>query len=95
MDELIPIIGMVLVLGPAALWAASVTPIGRALTDRLRGRGAGDDRVLDLQDDVDRLHDHIAQQDQRIEELHERVDFTERLLAGPTSSDREDASTPV
>jgi hypothetical protein len=82
----IPIVGMILVLGPVATWAVSITPIGRALADRLRGGAAGsDDRLHEMQDEIERLQDHVLGQDQRLEELQDRLDFTERLLARKSS----------
>ncbi len=90
MEVFIPIIGMVLVLGPVATWAVSFTPLGRALADRLRGGAAGsDDRVNELQDEIERIHEHILGQDQRLDELHDRLDFTERLLARKSSASEE------
>lgn len=81
MDELIPIFGIVFVIGPISALVFSYTPLGRAVVERLRGRSRGsEDSLLELQDEIDRLHEQIGQQDQRFEELHERLDFTERLL---------------
>ena len=81
MDELIPIVAMIFVLGPIASLAFSYTPLGRAVVQRLRGRvSQPDDVLLDLQDEIDRLREQITNQDQRFEELHDRVDFAERLL---------------
>jgi len=81
MRDLIPVLGMIFVLGPVATLMFSYTPLGRALVERLRGHAnTTDDVVLDLQDEVDRLRDQIASQEHRFDDLHERVDFAERLL---------------
>jgi hypothetical protein len=79
-EHLIPIFGIIFVIGPVASLVFSYTPLGKAVIERLRGRNASDDSLLQLQDEIDRLHEQIGQQDQRFEELHERLDFTERLL---------------
>ncbi len=98
MDELIPIIGMIFVLGPLATLAVSYTPLGRALVERLRGgEHRLDDGLLQLEDEIDRLREQIASQDQRFEELHDRLDFTERLLSSKSTvhDDAEEVATPV
>ena len=97
MEPLIPIFGMLFVLGPVATWAFSHTPLGRALAERLRGGGVSDERVLDMQDEIERLHEHVAGQDQRLDELHDRLDFTERLLTrgSPNANAADAVATPV
>jgi len=99
MDELIPIFGIIFVIGPISALVFSYTPLGRAVVDRLRrgGRGASDDNILQLQDEVDRLHDQLGEQDRRFEELHERLDFAERLLSQRSVVDEttEDSATSV
>ncbi len=96
MDELIPIIAMVLTLGPLAVLAISFTPIGRALSARLKGDTTDfDDRLSTMRDDLRR--ELLEEQSAQLEELHERLDFTERLLTD--SRRRADApaqtATPV
>jgi hypothetical protein len=87
---------VVFVLGPIATLAVSYTPLGRALIERLRGR-AGDSPLLDVQDELLRLGDLMAEHDRRIEELHDRLDFAERLLARGSSvpDEPEETATPV
>ena len=65
--------------GGGTLFLLSISPVGRALAERIRGR------VPPLQDpellaEVDALRQEVA-------ELHERVDFAERLLS---SQDRQE-----
>jgi hypothetical protein len=59
--------------GGGTLFLLSISPVGKALADRLRGRvqPAHDPELLA---EVDALRQEVA-------ELHERVDFTERILA--------------
>ncbi len=98
MRELIQILGMVFVLGPLATLAFSYTPLGRALVERIRGRGHRlDDGLLQMEDEIDRLREQVASQDQRFEELHDRLDFTERLLIRKSGvpDDAEEVATPV
>lgn len=60
------------IFGGATLFLLSISPVGRALADRLRGRvqAAQDPELLA---EVDALRQEVA-------ELHERVDFAERVL---------------
>jgi hypothetical protein len=60
------------IFGGGTLFLLSISPIGKALAERLRGR------VEPVQDpellaEVDALRSEVA-------ELHERVDFAERIL---------------
>jgi len=70
------ILAITLIFGGGTLFLLSISPVGRALADRLRGRvePAHDPELLA---EVDALRQEVA-------ELHERVDFAERiLLKGP------------
>jgi hypothetical protein len=66
----------------AATWL--LTPIVRALGDRLRG-GGGAAELKALRAEVQALRDELLDEQQRVRadvgELIERVDFTERMLA--------------
>jgi len=87
MDELIPIFGIIFVIGPISALVFSWTPLGRAVIERVRGRpAANEEGLLQLQDEIERLHTQLSDQDQRFEELHERLDFTERLLTNRSSA---------
>ena len=60
------------IFGGGTLFLLAISPVGRALADRLRGRvePAQDPELLA---EVDALRQEVA-------ELHERVDFAERVL---------------
>ncbi|HEV8400048.1 MAG TPA: hypothetical protein VGQ18_09460 [Gemmatimonadales bacterium] len=68
----------IVAVGGFFAWMISLSPMGRALADRLRhgpvppGSGSADDHA-ELQETVEQLRREVA-------ELAERVDFTERLL---------------
>ena len=96
--SLIPIVSIILVVGPLSALGFSYTPLGRAVVKRLNGSAnASDDRLLELQDEIERLQEHVGQSDARFEELHDRLDFAERLLArGSAEVERpERVATPV
>jgi hypothetical protein len=61
------------IFGGGTLFLLSISPIGKALADRLRGR-AGPQQDPELLAEVDSLRQEVA-------ELHERVDFAERMLS--------------
>jgi hypothetical protein len=67
------ILAITLIFGGATAFLLAISPIGRAVAERIRGQAAGstDPQLLA---DVDALRHDVA-------ELQERVDFTERLLA--------------
>jgi hypothetical protein len=67
------ILAITFIFGGGTLFLLSVSPIGRALAERIRGQAAPA-QDPELLADVDALRHEVA-------ELHERVDFAERLLA--------------
>lgn len=70
MDDILAII---MIFGGGTAIAISFSPIGKALADRIRGRGivVQDPEVIE---DLNALRLEVS-------ELHERLDFSERLLA--------------
>jgi hypothetical protein len=67
------VLAIIFIFGGLALFGLSLSPVGRAFAERIRGRHAiqHDPDVLAELDDI---RADLA-------ELHERIDFTERLLA--------------
>jgi hypothetical protein len=72
---------IVIVFGGGMLFALSKTEIGRALADRIRGDVTVAPPDPALLEEVDRLRHEVS-------ELHERMDFAERLLAAKREPDR-------
>ena len=68
------ILAIVLIFGGGACVALSFSPVGRAIAERIRGKGAG--AVPDQQ-----VYDELDQLRQEMSELQERMDFAERMLA--------------
>lgn len=56
------------------LWMISLSPVGKAYAQRVRGGGLDEREREELHLEIDTLRREVA-------ELAERVDFTERLLA--------------
>ncbi len=72
------------IFGGGAAFLLAISPIGGAIADRIRGRGLGgaDQRIRFLQDSYDALLQEMEGLRHEVVDLQERVDFTERLLAG-------------
>jgi hypothetical protein len=73
------ILAIVLIFGGGIVIAVSFSPVGRAIAERIRGR-------VEPQPDP-AIYEELERMRGELSELHERVDFTERLLA--RSPDRE------
>ena len=71
------ILALLLIFGGGTLVAISFSPIGRAIAERLRGKHLEDTPS----EEVLELRDHVATLQQQVNELAERQDFAERLLA--------------
>jgi len=77
-------LAVVFIFGGGAAFLLAISPIGRAIADRIRSRGVGggsDERVRYLQEGQEALLEEVEGLRQEVGELQERVDFTERLLA--------------
>jgi hypothetical protein len=67
------ILAITLIFGGGTLFLLSISPVGRALADRLRAGHTEAGSDPELLAEVDALRQEVA-------ELHERVDFAERIL---------------
>ena len=72
MALLIPIVSV----GGFFLWMITLSPVGKAYAEKLRGQGAGMTGEA-----AEQVHQAIEDLRQEVTELAERVDFTERMLA--------------
>ena len=68
------ILAITLIFGGGTLFLLSVSPVGKAFAERIRSHGAVATPDPELLAEVDALRRDVA-------ELHERVDFAERLLS--------------
>jgi len=68
------VLAITFIFGGGTLFLLSISPVGKAIAERIRHSGASPMRDPELLAEVDALR-------QEVSELHERVDFTERLLA--------------
>ena len=68
------ILAITFIFGGGTLFLLALSPVGKALAERIKGHGATMAHAPELLAEVDALRSEVA-------ELHERVDFAERLLA--------------
>ena len=68
------VLAITFIFGGGTLFLLAVSPVGRALAERIRSQGAPPGPDPELLAEVDALRAEVS-------ELHERVDFAERLLA--------------
>ena len=74
------VLAIVFLFGGGTLFLLSISPIGRAVAERIRGKGQGDVRA-ELADHKEALEQELEAVRRDVTELGERVDFAERLLA--------------
>ena len=67
------ILAITFIFGGGTLFLLSLSPVGKALAERIRSHGVRVAQDPELLAEVDALRADVA-------ELHERVDFAERLL---------------
>ncbi|MEE8062158.1 MAG: hypothetical protein V3T16_10010 [Gemmatimonadales bacterium] len=81
------VLAIFFIFGGGTAFLLAISPVGKAIADRIRGRGAAD---IDgeVYQELDDLRAEVA-------ELHERMDFAERLLADKRGQDQLTEGTPV
>ena len=79
------ILAIVFLFGGGSIFLLAISPIGRAIADRIRGAGvvsgAPEEAVRRLHETQQAILDDLEGVRQELAEVHERLDFTERLLA--------------
>jgi Tfp pilus assembly protein PilO len=79
------ILAIVFIFGGGSVFLLAISPIGRAIADRIRGVGVGagasEETVRRLHDTQQAILDDLEGVRQELGEIQERLDFTERLLA--------------
>lgn len=81
------ILAITFIFGGGTLFLLSISPVGKALADRIRGQVAPAPVDPELLEELHALRREVS-------ELHERVDFTERLLAQRGEAGRLPEGTP-
>jgi len=87
--ELEGVLAITFIFGGGTLFLLSISPIGKAIAERIRGKATlSDDRVQSLQETQDHLLDEVEGIRAEFADLQERMDFTERLIARNTDTRR-------
>ncbi len=77
------ILAIIVIFGGGTAFLLAISPIGRAIAHRIRGGGeAGSDKTLEeLRDSQMAVLEDLDVLKQEVNELQERLDFTDRMLA--------------
>ncbi len=80
------LLAIVLIFGSAGLFMLAISPIGRAIAHRIRGGGRGGEAgpaktLEELRDSQIAVLEDLDALRQEVNDLQERLDFTERMLA--------------
>lgn len=78
------VLAITFIFGGGTLFLLAISPIGKAIAERIRGRGGvalPDDVKRELEDTRAELLDEMGRLRTEVGELAERLDFAERLLA--------------
>ena len=84
MEDIIALMIPIVAVGGFFAWMISLSPVGKAIAERLR-HGP---RPRREPQDPDELWDSVEQLRREVAELAERVDFTERMLGQQRSPER-------
>ena len=87
-NDVAPMVVMIVVAISIAAILILRGPVGKALARRLERGSAGDEGLLHRLEEMETRLLMAEQAQARLEELEERVDFTERLLAQNREPDR-------
>ncbi len=82
------ILAIVLIFGGGTLWLLSLSPVGKALAERIRAPVAAGDVRGELEAVRAELLSEVQQLRTEVSELNERLDFAERLLAKGRDAER-------
>lgn len=89
-EDVVGLVAVVLLFGGLTLFLLAISPIGKALAARITGKKVllEDEEIAalvrDLRTELDQMH-HLPEQ---MNELGERVDFLERMVAKQREADR-------
>lgn len=82
MENLLDILAVTFIFGGGSLFLLAISPVGRAIGDRIRGVGRTlpNDVAQQIRESQMALMDEVEGLRQELGEVQERLDFTERLL---------------
>ncbi len=91
------ILAIVLIFGGGSAFLLAISPIGRALADRIRSGSlvASAETLGRIQETQQEILDDLESVRQELTDLQERMDFTERLLARHRETGHLPGGTPA
>jgi hypothetical protein len=83
MEGILDIVAVTFIFGGGSLFLLAISPVGKAVADRIRGSGkhVPDGLARQIEDSQIALLDEIEALRQELGEVQERLDFAERLMA--------------
>lgn len=75
------ILAITFIFGGGSLFLLAISPVGRAIADRIRGVGVPTNVLEKMKESHVRVLEEVDQLRQELTEVQERLDFAERLLA--------------
>ncbi len=76
------ILAITFIFGGGTLFLLAISPVGRAFAARIQGKAVTSDEVVQrLEASNQAVMDEMEELRQDVAEVHERLDFAERLLA--------------
>jgi hypothetical protein len=86
------ILAIIFIFGGGTAFLLAISPVGRAFADRIRGGAiVSDETIRRLEASHQEVLDEMDTVRRELAELHERMDFSERVLA----RNRQDALPPA
>ncbi|HYT05163.1 MAG TPA: hypothetical protein VEM13_09830 [Gemmatimonadales bacterium] len=85
------VLAIVFLFGGGTLFLLAISPIGKAIAERIRGKGVtadGGELRAQLAEHKEALDQEIEAVRREVAELAERLDFAERLLAQKREGER-------
>lgn len=82
------ILAIVLLFGGGTLFLLAISPIGKAIADRISRGGGGDGSVERVQESQEAILEELDVMRRELTEVQERLDFAERLLARQRDQER-------
>jgi len=76
------VLAIIFIFGGGSMFLLAISPVGRAFADRIRGgTTVPDDTVRRLEAAHQDVLEELESVRREVVEIHERLDFTERVLA--------------
>jgi hypothetical protein len=84
------VLAIVFIFGGGTLFLLAISPIGKAVAERIRGKGTADGAEVraELAEHKDAIGQELEAVRHEVAELAERLDFAERLLAQKREGER-------